>query len=64
MSVVYHSAPNKQYLDNIHDAIPLDNSSSISVSALPYVAVPALPLTPILELMWLGGVHTPLAPSL
>ena len=37
MSAVYHSAPNKQYLDNICDTIPLGNSSSISVTALPYI---------------------------
>ena len=37
MSVVYCSAPNKQYLNNICDAIPLDNLSGISVPALPYI---------------------------
>ena len=37
MSIVYHSAPNKQYFNNIHDAIPLDTSSNINVPALPYI---------------------------
>ena len=32
MSIVYHSASN-----NICDAIPLDNSSKISVPAMPYI---------------------------
>ena len=39
MSIVCCSAPNKQYLDNIYDAIPLDSSSSVSVPALPNITV-------------------------
>ena len=39
MSIVYHSVPNKQYFNNICDAIPLDNSSNISVPALPYITL-------------------------
>ena len=39
MSIVYCSAPNKQYFNNICDTIPLDNSSNISVPALPYILV-------------------------
>ena len=39
MSIVYCSAPNKQYLDNICDAILLDNSSSVCVPALLYITI-------------------------
>ena len=39
MSIVYCSAPNKQYFNNIHDAVPLDNWSNISVPALPYITI-------------------------
>ena len=34
---MYCSAPNKQYFNNICDAMPLDNSSNISVPALSYI---------------------------
>ena len=37
MSVVYCSAPNKQYFNNISDAIPLHHTSNISVPALLYI---------------------------
>ena len=36
---MYHSAPNKQYLDNTCDAIPLDNPSSVSVTEQPYIII-------------------------
>ena len=39
MSIVYCSAPNKQYFSNIHDAISLDNSSNIIVPALSYITI-------------------------